>query len=75
MKLLFALVAALALSACKDRGACMQSHYQTSGYFQPQYMTLCNGSSCTQQLLGMDWQDTSGNVCDQWQYPNGKPEK
>lgn len=75
MKLLFLLSAVIALSACKDHGACLQKHYEFSGFMQPQYLMTCNGSSCQQKFIGMAWFDTSGNVCDRWQYPNGKPEK
>jgi len=63
-KLFLALGAVLLLASCEhmDYGDCASSHYQTSGYY-------------TYQDVGgvqvpIYW-DTSGTVCDAYQYPDG----
>lgn len=63
---LAAIMLLAALSGCVDRGQCLHAHYEESGYWNYIYGT-------NMQLMGMYWVDTSGNVCDRWEFPDGKP--
>lgn len=63
------MVLCLVLCGCVDHGKCLQSHTET--WFQPLYMPMCDSKGyCTQQLIGM--QPMEYEVCDQWEYPNGR---
>lgn len=56
------------MAGCTDRGHCLAKHYESSWYFQYTYDAKMN-------ITGMYWVDTSGYVCDRWEFPNGRPEK
>jgi len=68
MRALF-LIAAVALAGCTDHGKCLKEH--TELLMQPMYMTTCNGTTCTMQIVGVIPQYIP--VCDQWEFPDGRP--
>lgn len=63
-------IAVLVLSGCVDRGDCLAAHEET--YSVPQYMYIPQ-SNGTITMIYTGQIDQQSMVCDQWQYPEGKP--
>ncbi|QXV74641.1 hypothetical protein [Rhizobium phage RHEph21] len=67
-KALLAIALAVMLASCTDRGDCLSSHTEDSGYMQYIY----NGDGT---VLSFYWVPTTNTVCDVWEFPEGRPQQ
>lgn len=67
-----AIVIVFALAGCVDRGECLMSHSEQQWY-QPPPIYIQSGSAMIPVMQPGYYIDVQ--VCDQWQYPNGRPKQ
>ena len=61
------------LTGCTDRGDCIASHKELLTYQQPICFSYDKNGMCTFTIYQSH--NDIVDICDQWQYPDGKPKK